>query len=486
MIFQDLSSYRQSGFQPQVCIVGSGPAGVTVALKLAAKGIPSLILEAGGEEFSEESQDFYKGEVVGDPYFALDATRLRYLGGASNHWAGWCQVLSAHDFLPRSWVPHSGWPIRRSDIEPFLPETMEMLGIGAFQPEKPFTDRFSWFNVVKTEAVLFGQKYREVFDKSPLIGLLMNTKVSELVGDGRSISAARVLSGAERGEIVAPRYVVATGGLENSRLLLWSNEQSAGGVVPHANALGRYWMEHPMYWCGNAFITNQAAIELDHENEVFYIPSPETLEERQVGNFHVQLEVSPFHGVKGFIAETACLAPETTEWLAGKLGSNLQCSARVHLDWEQAPHADNRVALSTGERDADGMPRIELHWKKDELDRRTMLEAMRLFAEDVARRNIARVRISDWVLNGEDYPEDMELAGNHHMGGTRMGTDPSTSVVDRNQAVHGMSNLHIAGSSVFTTAGQCTPTTTIVAMSLRLGDHLAGLIGRQASLPSAG
>jgi choline dehydrogenase-like flavoprotein len=82
------------------------------------------------------------------------------------------------------------------------------------------------------------------------------------------------------------------------------------------------------------------------------------------------------------------------------------------------------------------------------------------------------VRIEEWVTSGQGYPTDQELAGHHHMGGTRMGTDPKKSVVDANCKVHGMENLYMGGSSVFTTSGQCNPTTTIVALALRLGAHL--------------
>lgn len=473
MIFHGMAELSASGFAPRVCIVGSGPAGISIAVKLAAAGVPSLVLEAGSDEWTEESQDVYKGETIGDPYFDLDATRLRFLGGSSNHWAGWCRILEAHDFEARAHVPHTGWPIRRSDIEPYFGETFDILDLRDFHPDTPLTDRMSWFEMQKSEAVHFGVKYRDTIESSNLIGLMMNTSVLELIGDGHSITAAKVVSNGVPGEIAAPFFVVATGGLENSRLLLWSNERSNGGVVPHADALGRYWMEHPMYWTGNAMITNMASLKLDHEGEAFLMPTPETIVERGILNFHAQFETVPYHGAKRMIRDLACYAPETTEWVSDMLGARLQCSARVHLDWEQAPRHHNRVALSATDRDAFGVPRIELHWKKDELDRRTMLEAMRIVGEDFARRDIGRVQISEWVLNDEDYPADMELAGNHHMGGTRMGEDVRTSVVDRNCRVHGMSNLYVGGSSVFATSGQCTPTTTIVALALRLGDHLA-------------
>lgn len=473
MIFHDATEFAASGFSPRVCIIGSGPAGISMANKLAAAGVPSLLLEAGSDEWTDESQDVYKGTTIGDTYFDLDATRLRYLGGSSNHWAGWCRVLDAHDFEAKAHVPHTGWPIRRADIEPFLGETFDVLELRDFHPDTPLGEEMAWFEMQKSEPVRFGEKYRDAIAASDTIGLVMNTTVSELVGDGQSVTAAKVVSHGVAGEISAPFFVVATGGLENSRLLLWSNERSNGGVVPHADALGRYWMEHPMYWTANAMITNMSAFALDHEGQAFFMPTPEAIAERGILNFHAQIETTPYMGAKKMIRDLACYAPETTEWVSEMLGARLQCSARVHIDMEQAPRHHNRVALSATERDAFGVPRIELHWKKDELDRHTMLEGMRLFGETLARRDIGRMQISEWVLNGEDWPDDMELAGNHHMGGTRMGEDVGTSVVDANCRVHGMSNLYVGGSSVFTTSGQCTPTTTIVALALRLGEHLA-------------
>lgn len=476
MIFQDAAAYAASGFVPKVCIVGSGPAGITVANKLAEAGIPSVIFEAGSDEFTEESQDFYRGTVVGDPYFKLEDARLRYFGGSSNHWAGWTQVLETYDFEPRSYVEHSGWPIGRKDIEPFLAETFDILELDAFRPDVKKTADFSRFEMKRRPPVRFGEKYAGPLGQSASIALVLNTEITELAGNGKMVTGAKLLSRGVASEVSAQYYVVATGGLENSRLLLWSNERSNGGVVPQAAALGRYWMEHHMYWGGDAFLTDTDAIAFDEEGDAFFKASPETLTRLGIMNFHIQLESVPFHGVKRFIADIACEAPETTEWVSHKLGQRLQCSSRVHVAWEQAPKPENRVMLSSTERDATGMPRIELHWKKDELDRRTMVEALRLFGENLAQSDLGRMRVADWVTNGEFYPDGMELAGNHHMGGTRMSDDPAFGVVDRDCKVHGMENLFIGGSSVFASSGQCTPTTTLTTLAVRLGHHLAGTV----------
>ena len=166
MIFEDFNAYRAATFAPRVAIIGAGVAGITIAHILDRKGIPAVVFEAGGEEFTDESQDFYRGKTVGDDYFELDATRLRYLGGSSNHWAGWCRVLDAWDFEKRDHVPDSGWPITRADIEPHLDEVHRILDLPAFRPDRPLTDNMRWMNLIKNEPVLFGEKYRSALADS--------------------------------------------------------------------------------------------------------------------------------------------------------------------------------------------------------------------------------------------------------------------------------------------------------------------------------
>ena len=474
MIFESIQQFRASGFQPQVCVTGSGPAGVTIARELAASGISVVIFEAGGGEVSAESQEFYEGVTNGDPYFGLDATRLRCFGGSSNHWAGWCRTLDAVDFEAKPHVPDSGWPVTRADIEPFLDKTHDILELVPFKQDKPISDDIRWVQLIKSPAVRFGEKFRSEFEKSGKVALVLNTYVTELVGDGRRVASAKLWSnGADGGDFSAAAFVICTGGLENSRLLLWSNARSSGGVVPEAAALGRYWMEHPQFEGGDAILFDSSLFEHDAAGEAFFSPTAKAMAERQIMNFGIRLIERPYPGLKAMIADLACQAPDTAEWVARGLGQHLRCAAQLYVGWEQSPVFDNHVGLHATEKDAAGVPRIELNWKKGELEHRTLLEGLKLFGETLVRNNAGRVRIEEWVTSGKAYPTDQELAGHHHMGGTRMGTDPKKSVVDANCKVHGMENLYVGGSSVFATSGQCNPTTTIVALALRLGAHLS-------------
>ena len=322
----------------------------------------------------------------------------------------------------------------------------------------------------------FAEKFREELEKSDRIALVLDTYVTELEGDGTIVTSAKIWSGGRaRGRFQTEYFVVAAGGLENSRLLLWSHSKSNGGVVPKAEALGRYWMEHPQFQGGDAILADPAAFETDAVYEAFFSPTRAAMEKMGIMNFGIRLIETPYQGVKNLIASLACAAPGTAEWAAETVGNNLRCAAQLYVGWEQAPLASNHIALSRNQKDQAGVPRLELHWKKSELERRTLFEGLRLFGKALAEKDLGRVRIADWVQS-QDYPTDQELAGHHHMGGTRMGTDPRKSVVDADCKVHGMRNLYVGGSSIFSTSGQCNPTTSIVAFACRLGDHLGRVV----------
>src|SRR5690606_27266175 len=177
------------------------------------------------------------------------------------------------------------------------------------------------------------------------------------------------------------------------------------------------------------------------------------------------------------ITELACVAPELGEKVFRRFGKHLVCGLQLRASWEQPPRPYNRVVL--GDRvDAFGIPRADLHWFLEDFDRRTPRVTAGLLAAEFAARGIGRLRLERWLDGLEDFPDDDETGGNHHMGGTRMSRDPRSSVVDTDCRVHGMANLYVGGSSVFPSAGFANPTLTIVQLALRLADHLARGLAR--------
>ena len=115
------------------CVVGSGPAGMTLALELDRYGRSVILLEGGGVDMSLDSQELYKGEVIGDHYVPLDAARLRYLGGTSGHWGGWCMPLTELAFQKKPGFEDAHWPIERKDLDPFLEQSLVRSGYSANQ-----------------------------------------------------------------------------------------------------------------------------------------------------------------------------------------------------------------------------------------------------------------------------------------------------------------------------------------------------------------
>jgi len=132
------------------------------------------------------------------------------------------------------------------------------------------------------------------------------------------------------------------------------------------------------------------------------------------------------------------------------------------LNLEQAPDPDNRVTLDAA-CDRFGLPKPALHWRWRALDQANLVRLRALVADELERHGLGRVEVAD-------APPDPNA--HHHMGTTRMHDDPRQGVVDADCRVHGTSNVYVAGSSVFTTVGYANPTLTIVALAIRLADHL--------------
>lgn len=488
-MFVDATTFNDDQVvQADVCILGSGPAGLTLARQLIVEGKRVLLLEAGGLDFDPDSQDFYIGETIGARYFPLDDVRLRMFGGSMGHWGGACRPLEAWDFEDKSpYQQLGGWPIGREALDPFLEETARLLGISPDFSDEPLTEtlRLLGFNWSEKN---FAFDWYDWAETEPNLLLALNSMAVNLVPGGGGIRAVDVVSDpsnvvrrwrAEAGEAV----VVSMGGIENSRFLLWANEQNNGALFPASIPLGRYWMEHPAVVMGDAIVTNTTReLFLSYERppwrgnigELMMALSPEVQAREGLMNNSLEILELAYPASQQLVADLLCVAPGLGRRMMRALDRNLVCGMRFHSMCEQTPHEDNRVTLGD-ERDAMGIPRVALHWRLHDADRYSYAQSARLLASEFAANNLGRVRLEAWV---EDEEQPITLGGTrpahyHHMGGTRMGTDPTTSVVDENLKVHGLDNLYVAGSSVFPTGGYVNPTFSIMQLSLRLADHLA-------------
>jgi len=462
-----------------IAIVGAGPAGISLAMELASKGISSLLLEAGGFEFpSQESNDPYVGKTGKRPY-ALSASRRRFFGGTSNHWGGWCRPLDREDLLANEGIPYSGWPItydelagyydRSHDIceipgKEYNPERLDVLkkiGQISFAKDAPFRTGIFRFS----PPTRFGTRYRKNIEKSKHIQCCLNVSLLKVTrsDNGRSRLVVRTKSGAIL--IISCRFhVLAMGGIENARSLLVSNLVNSRPFGGRGDWIGRCFMDHyglsPSIVLARKELTYEKVGTPDGGIMPRITPSPSYLRSLGVGNFMISL--SP-------IDEDVTLAQD--------YGSNpglfhgAESGAWHYSLLAVASHRPNRKSrvLLDDEKDIHGIPRIILDWQIQEEDFSQLLNSIRTFGSYLGATLQGRMK---YIKMTSPEIGTMLSAGMHHMGTTRMAKSAEVGVVDSNCRVFDTTDLYVAGSSVFPTSGYANPTLTIVALAIRLAEHL--------------
>lgn len=479
-----------SHLEADVCVVGTGPAGLAIADRLAGGRRQVLVLESGGLKPDPAVQALYAGDNIGRGYFPLDACRIRGFGGSSGCWAGLCRPLDPEDFEARPYVPHSGWPIRRADLDAWYAEAEKFLGLRG-----PGWDLARWSTKGAAPWTFADARIASTFFK-----LSKPVRLAETMpGPMRAAENIRVVLGASlvrvglapgggqvqalhvrrtRGEggftVAARKVVLACGGIENARLLLASDDVQRGGVGNGHDLVGRYFMEHP-HTDGEGLLLGSPALP----SPAFY-QRHTRLGQPIWGSLGLTAEA---RAQEGLLAATLVLlprrdAPRALEEPMRQVMADTDAPDRplpekgvaftFGTPSEQVPDPESRVLLA-GERDRLGVPRVRLDWRVSAVDQRSVARTHAILAEALARSGFGRVRLT--LTPGQPFPAHTG-GGRHHMGTTRMHADPTKGVVDADCRVHGLPDLYVAGSSVFTTSGSANPTLTIVALARRLAAHL--------------
>lgn len=462
-----------------ICICGAGPAGITLARKLAAKGWNVGLFESGDLELKLDAQELTEGRNVGLDYFTLDTVRLRKLGGTSGHWTGVTHPLEAHDFEHFKHHPLSGWPISPADIQPFADEAASILDLGPWEPVADMfegaSDKLKPISFRSSNPITrFGEKYRDELKSSKIRTYLNATLVDmELAADLGSVSSLTFRSYEnDQPFSVRARYVVlCLGAIENARFLLNANRQMSTGIGNQNDLVGRFFSEHPVFHVGDLVLRRVPR----HGPVLHYIPSRELIQQAKCLNFVLSIPSTVESTYKRWVREAVCTTEASRHLVQSILGRPFQCyDQNVWVGFEQALNRDSRVLLGK-KIDRFGQRRAALDWRFSELDYHTMRTAIVEFGRQTADSDVGRVRMIDWLQGPDPQPPgiDKDVVGSfHQMCTTRMSDNPKEGVVDRDCRVYGAQNLYVGGSSVFATSGYAHPTYTIVLLALRLAEHL--------------
>jgi choline dehydrogenase-like flavoprotein len=517
-----------------LCIVGAGPAGLAVALEMLGSGHDVVVLAGGGLEPDADAQALYSGEqaATSHDYFDLAGCRARRFGGTSTMWSGRCARLAPEDFRPRDWVEGSGWPFDHVELLPYYRRSESLLrltdlGFSAKAGSTAGYDqlrvderrlRSIYFQISGDPGVSFaplnvGEAYRGECAAAGKLLVLLDAHVDHLQAsaDANSIEHVRVRTlappeaGGRRLQVRARHVVLAAGGLENPRLLLASDDVVAAGLGNQNDQVGRWFQEHARGIAAEIYsdapydLAELLSVRHESDGHVF-LPgvrlAPERIAAERVlsSGVLVAAEADFDTGTDALKALVEDLADDyrpsnsfddnllkvlgdlddvaTNLWrrlYEGRAARRPIRKILVEYETEHAPNPASRVRLHRS-RDALGMRRLEMDLHYQAIDKRAVQVMLRTLAAELARTGLGRVRLHDWVEDaGVLAPTDFSC---HHMGTTRMGSDPRTSVVDPNCRVHGIANLHVAGSSVFPSSGYVNPTNTLVALAIRLADRL--------------
>lgn len=528
-MFLDLRDVGPAGLDADVAIIGAGAAGISLCRRLLAGGLSVILLESGGHDYDADSAALNRGVNIGLDYYPLEDARLRFFGGSTAIWGGRCAMLDPIDLERRAWVPYSGWPIGFDELTPYYREARLGLGLPDSAPTAAdMADILPAFDAGRlvTPLWLFDTMWdRFSFARSqdilthPRCIVVTHATVRDLVAtpSGRAIQrlAVRDLSG-RTVDVRARQIVLAAGGIENPRLLLASRGVMGCGIGNQHDLVGRFFMEHPHARGGRIAGAAWTWLNAFRKRSVngapvapMIAPSPRlqaekgllntslTIAGRRAPTARQPLLLAAYDRIRHSSAptrtgrtlwRTAKQAVQAVQgvtdplrpWLLNRAG---MLDVALVVRAEQAPNPDSRVLLST-ERDATGMPRVLLDWRTSALDVDSVAGLVDALGEEAARLGLGTVEPAGWMRDeAKEWVTDAlisshPIGGYHHIGTTRMADDPRAGVTDRHGRVHGIDNLHVAGSSLFPTSGWANPTLTIIALALRTGDRILASMGR--------
>jgi len=516
--------------EADLCIVGGGTAGLTLAREFIGAPVTVCLLESGGREPDAETGSLDEGDNIGHPYYPLDTARSRSLGGSSMLWhvplggdrvGARMRPLDSIDFERREWVPHSGWPFDRKALDSYYARAQAVCHVGpvGFEPGEWLDDQSLGALSAADEDVqpivykfcprdVFAAKYPAEVAGAPNITTYLHASALHLQTCPKDDHVTSIQVGTLRGNqfsVRAKTFVLALGGIETPRLLLSSGHEQSG-LGNRNDLVGRFFMEHPHFWSGLIVPPDQKFFERTRMfNNINTVHGTAVLAKLALREGTIRRERLLNQNIELVIrnrpdpSKYRRIDPASVESLKVLLKGQVRRDAVVHLrnvarGWrdvaataarrvrgplpetpvfvcanmaEQVPNPQSRVTLGS-ERDVFGQRKVQLNWQLTQQDIASVVRTQEILGAALERAGWGRFHRE---LFDCSPPPDTH-GGYHHMGTTRMHDDPRQGVVDANGRIHGIANTFVAGPSVFPTGGYANPVLTIVALTLRLADHL--------------
>lgn len=510
--FKDLKSE-----EIDILIIGSGAAGITLAKSLSGKSRKVAVLESGSERLSRFSQKLSGGKSIGPSRLDLNTSRPRVLGGSTKIWGGVCRPIGDGAISKKDYIENYEWPLTYEDLVPYYKKASKMLGLEFNEfYRKGWRERnFTWINLrslletgskfkgkyflrLRPDRRDFSKSFKDLINNSKDITFFLNSTVTRLNCNSNKTSIESVEVRSSKGEkiVLNPKVtIVACGAIENARLMMLS-----GDIGNKSGLLGKCFMSHPgvLNVANIAYVEEETCIKKEDWNtelERFSIEIGDTLQKEMAIIGH-SLDFSPLdksirshlseikQAVLGFNLSPKKVSKIITNFPFKKLSKSGICLVKnknrrvntwkLSVGLEQPPSSSSYITLSKSQTDAFGQPKVEVFWDKlSKVEKETVKKVVNLIGIELGKRGLGRLQLSQGLKDGSVFNFNDPV--NHHIGTTRMATTNKKGVVDKDCKVFGLDNLFIAGSSVFPTSASVNPTFTIIALSIRLGEHISKL-----------
>lgn len=507
MPFIDLNTKQQDSYLPpstDVVIIGAGTAGILLAVNLTRKGKSVLLIESGNFVEDEEKQNLNAVEQTAKIVKNAVWGRKRVIGGTTISWGGQSLPFTPIDFEERVWVQNSGWPISFSDIAPYYKAADTYMGIDTMNYRSDIFPKIKLndpgidpeifdFHVAKwTNNTNFYLQHKKIL--SSRIHLLYNAQLIRINKGFDNIINSIEVSNFKKNIFKFPvkTVIITAGTIETVRILLNNN------LGNHSGLLGKYFMEHPCIELGiiktykiyqlqkyfNTHIRNGRKYSLrlslskkfQQQNQLLNC-SASIMFRPPKGSFDMYAELKSFkkdlklRRLIKISGSLKTLLKSGSAYLIDRFYYKSKAVAKLTLMIEQEPAEDSYITLSSN-KDQFNIAMALIHWTITKKTWRTAVTTAKALKKQIEDLNFGKVELYDHVNavtpDWENYLSDVC----HNMGGCRMSSLPEDGVVDKNLQVWEVPNLFICSQAIFPTGSHSNPVLTMLALALRLADHL--------------